>query len=365
MSHPDYKQAVLAFGNYHPDLPTVEQGFEKFIVTPLAGGLIHKTYKVESELSIPFVLQKINHDVFEAPEDVHENYLHLTEYAEFEFTGLRLPYPHQYDDWNFLFKDKKGRCWRAMEFIENSKTFAIAQKTTQAKAVAKAFAKFTASYEGFDIELLKDTIPGFHDLSLRFKQFEDAFKKSEHYERIQKALPLIDKLRKRERYKFFYEEISESSQFPKRVMHHDAKIANILFSQSTGRVICAVDFDTAMPGYFFSDLGDMIRSMACSRDETAIEFEKVNIRKPYYHAIIEGYLSVMQKQFTRVEKKYIHYSGLLMIYMQALRFLTDYLNGDMYYHTKYAEQNFDRALNQTALLQSLEEFLKAEYHLKT
>jgi hypothetical protein len=73
----------------------------------------------------------------------------------------------------------------------------------------------------------------------------------------------------------------------------------------------------------------------------------------------------MQKQFTRVEKKYIHYSGLLMIYMQALRFLTDYLNGDIYYHTKYAEQNFDRALNQTALLQSLEEFLKAEYHLKT
>lgn len=364
MRHPDYKQAVIAFGNYHPGLPDFQQGFEEFTVTALSGGLIHKTYKVESQLSIPFLLQKINPDVFEVPEDVQENYIHLSEYAEFEFTGLRLPYPQHCNESNYLFKDKNGACWRAMEFIGNTKTLTIAEKPSQAKAVAKAFAKFTASYNEFNIDMLKETIPGFHDLSLRFKQFEDSLG-GEQYERMHKALSLIDELRKRERYKFFYEEITDSDKFPKRVMHHDAKIANILFSKTTGKVICAVDLDTTMPGYFFSDLGDMIRSMACSADECSTNFEKIKIRKNYYDAIMEGYLSVMQKQLMAIEKKYIHYAGLLMSYMQALRFLTDYLNGDIYYHRQYREQNFDRAKNQLTLLQSLEEFLKEEHNLKT
>jgi thiamine kinase-like enzyme len=145
------------------------------------------------------------------------------------------------------------------------------------------------------------------------------------------------------------------------VMHHDAKIANILFSKKTGDVICPVDFDTVMPGYFFSDLGDMIRSMACSLDETSTDFENLTIRKEFYKAIVEGYLSVMKNQFTVSENKYIHYAGLLMIYMQALRYMTDYLNGDIYYKTNYAEQNFDRAKNQVILLKRLEEFFKDEY----
>jgi hypothetical protein len=116
-----------------------------------------------------------------------------------------------------------------------------------------------------------------------------------------------------------------------------------------------------MPGYFFSDLGDMIRSMACSYDENSTEFDKITIRKKFYNAILEGYLMVMNKQLTDSEKKYIHYAGLLMIYMQSLRFLTDYLNGDIYYQISYPEQNFNRATNQLTLLGQLEKFLAAEY----
>ena len=144
-------------------------------------------------------------------------------------------------------------------------------------------------------------------------------------------------------------------------MHHDAKISNILFSEETGQVICPVDLDTCMPGYFFSDLGDMIRSMACSEDESSSNFSEINIRKDFYESIVDGYMEVMQKLLTDSEKKFIHYSGLLMTYMQALRFLSDYLNGDMYYRTTYTEQNFDRAKNQLTLLQRLETFLSENY----
>jgi thiamine kinase-like enzyme len=361
MNNPNYKQAVLAFGNYHDSLPISEQEFSEFTVMPLSGGLINHTYKVESRLSAPFLLQQINQKVFPHPEDVQRNYILLSQYAEFEFTGLKLPWPLSYDNRKTLLKDENGNYWRAFEFIENSKNNLIAKTPAQAKATAKTFAKFTDAFHELNTVSLRETIPGFHNLSLRYEQFEASLL-GEQYERMQKSLSLIEELKNRERYKFFYEEIISSDEFPKRVMHHDAKIANILFHAKTGKLICPIDLDTAMPGYFFSDLGDMVRSMACSLDENNTDFNNISIRKYFYEAIISGYLSVIGKQMTASEKKYIHYAGLLMIYMQSLRFLTDYLNGDTYYQIKYPEQNHNRAFNQLTLLKSLEEFLKMNYN---
>ena len=108
-------------------------------------------------------------------------------------------------------------------------------------------------------------------------------------------------------------------------------------------------------------VGEIIRSMACTEDENSTDFDTINIQKEFYEAIIAGYTEVMGNSFTEAEKKYIHYSGLLIIYMQALRFLTDYLNGDIYYQISYKEENLTKAKNQLILLQQLEEFLKKEY----
>lgn len=355
------KEVLKAFSTYESALPDHSAG--EINVQKLGGGLINHTYKVYCQLKPDFLLQRINKNVFEHPEDVQENYISIWQYAEFEFTGLRLPSPKYCGKMTTLFVDEKENYWRAFEFIEDAKMLSIAEKPAQAKATAKAFARFTAAFDDFNVGMLKNVIPGFHDLSLRYQQFEVALN-SELYERMAKALPLIDKLKQRERYKHFYEIITESDEFPQRVMHHDAKIANVLFSNKTGKVICPVDFDTVMPGYFFSDLGDMIRSMACSEDENSTNFNKISIRKTFYEAIINGYLNVMGKELTVSEKKYIHYAGLMIIYMQTLRFLTDYLNGDVYYRTEYAEQNFNRAKNQLILLQKLEEFLSGNYSFK-
>ena len=117
-----------------------------------------------------------------------------------------------------------------------------------------------------------------------------------------------------------------------------------------------------MPGYFFSDMGDMIRSMVGSEEENSTMVDSLVIRKDFYEAILAGYMEVLGNQLTQSEKKYIHYAGLLMIYMQALRFIVDYLNGDVYYRTNYPDQNFDRAKNQLTLLQKLEDFLNKQYH---
>ena len=147
-------------------------------------------------------------------------------------------------------------------------------------------------------------------------------------------------------------------------MHHDAKLSNILFDQNTRKVVCPVDLDTTQAGYFFSDLGDMIRSMACSQSENCIDFSSIYIKSGFYEAIIDVYMAAIKDEFTEEEGKNIHYAGLLMIYMQALRYMTDYLNGDIYYRITYSEQNFDRAKNQLTLLQRLEEFLREKFSFK-
>ena len=355
------QEVIDAFTGYTPDLPVYSPG--KTNAEPIGNGLINLTYKVTCELQPDFLLQKINHHVFSKPEELQANCVLLCQYAEFEFKGLRLPYIKYYGPEKSLYKDLNGEYWRAFEFIKDSTTYNIPTSPAQARATAKTFAKFTAAFEAMNLENLEETIPGFHDLNLRYSQFEEALR-GELYERMPKVLPLADELIKKETYRKIYDEITSSDKFPKRVLHHDAKISNILFSKKTGKVICPVDLDTTMPGYFFSDPGDMIRSMACSADENNTRFEKISIRKSYYEAITDGYLSVMKNIFTDAEKEKFHCSGLLIIYMQALRFLTDYLNGDTYYHTSYPEHNFDRAFNQLTLLKRLEEFLNIQYNLR-
>lgn len=355
------KEVLEAFTIDEDALPGHATG--EITVQTISGGLINHSFRVSYQFKPDVLLQRINKNVFANPVQVQENYIKIWEYAEFEFTGLRLPSPKHCGKMTTLFVDENENYWRAFEFVEDSKMHLVATTPAQAKATAKAFAKFTAAFDDFDLQQLKEVIPGFHDLSLRYQQFEDA-QNGEAYERMAIALPIAEELKQREKYKHFFEIIIESDEFPKRVMHHDAKIANVLFNSKTEKVICPIDFDTVMPGYFFSDLGDMIRSMVCDKDENSTTLNEIEIRKDFYEAIVTGYLDVIGNQLTESEKKYIHYAGLIMIYMQALRFLTDYLNGDIYYRISQPEQNFLRAKNQLVLLQKLEAFLHQHYDFK-
>jgi Ser/Thr protein kinase RdoA (MazF antagonist) len=151
-----------------------------------------------------------------------------------------------------------------------------------------------------------------------------------------------------------FEKIKSNPQFKIRVTHHDTKISNVLLDKDN-KGICVIDLDTVMPGYFISDVGDMMRTYLCPVSEEEIDLSNIAIRKEMYEAIVTGYYQEMKDELTDTEKRYFVYAGKLMIYMQAVRFLTDFLNDDLYYGCKYPLHNLNRAKNQLRLL---EEFIK-------
>lgn len=330
-------------------------------IEQLGNGLIHHTYLASNAtLNKSIVLQCINVHVFKKPEDILHNYNEVYQYLQKQKNGISIPAPITAANGRLLWCDDEKNYWRATGFIDNSYSPLIAANEEAAYTVARSFAAFTGSLAGLDPRHLKEIIPGFHDLSFRYRQFEEAVSGAP-VERLLKSTHIIAELRGRKNLVNFYESIRHAADYPDRVMHHDCKISNILFDNHTAAVICPVDLDTTMPGKFFSDIGDMIRSMSCTVDENSIQWEDIDIRPLFYKAILKGYLEGAGNMLTGEEKTHIHYSGLMMIYMQAIRFLADFLNGNLYYKTTYPEQNLNRALNQLILLEKLEAFLKHEY----
>lgn len=334
---------------------------EPVSLTALSSGLIHQTYRVWNEQNAQgIVLQQLNSAVFKEPQKIIENYCVVFNHLQ-QTELLSIPEPLRTTAGEWLWRDAEGLNWRANAYVAESYTECLPITTEKARKAANSFAQLTQALASLESRTLAEVIPGFHNLAMRFDQFKNALE-SGVTERIALAHQPIEQLLKRNHYADFFSRMCADQNFKKRIMHHDCKLSNILFHQQTGDAICPIDLDTLMPGYYFSDLGDMIRSMAPSADETEKDVDKIFIRSDVYKALLEGYLAGLENVLTPTEKKYIHHSGLLMIYMQALRFLTDYLTGDMYYKTTYDTQNYDRALNQLTLLKRLEEFLLQTYH---
>jgi len=331
-----------------------EFGLENPDIEPLSAGIIHHTFKAESQVQ-SLVLQQLNTHIFTKPEALIDNYLLVYEHLQ-NNGRIRIPEPVESLGGEWLVKDEGGNFWRATEFISNAYSPDSAHDAQAAFTTAACFGSFTRSLQGINISELDVVIADFHDLSFRYQQFEDAIATAELFKAM-RATHVIAELRQRRHLVDFYETIKNNPNFPLRLMHHDCKIGNILFDRTTHEVICPIDLDTIMPGKYFSDVGDMIRSMACTEGEESRNWELIDVRKEFYDSIINGYLQGVGEIFTVEEKKHIHFSGLMMIYMQALRFITDFLNGDKYYKTTYPEQNLNRALNQLILLEKLEDYL--------
>ncbi len=324
---------------------------------PLGNGLINRTYKVDFAESPSIVLQCINQITFPQPENIINNYRLIQDY----FVNKRsdaIAELLKTKEGKYYWRDNEGSFWRATAFIDGSYAVAIPQNAAEVFTAAKSFGAFTQSLSGMKADDLATIIPHFHNLSFRYKQFEETVNKA-HISRLLKSTHVISEIRDRVALVDFYNMVSENeTDYPTRIMHHDCKISNILFNKKTNEVICPVDLDTVMPGKYFSDLGDMIRTMACTKEENSTEWELIDVKPDYYNAIINGYMEGMGNDLTEAEKKNIHQSGLLLTYMQCIRFVTDFLNNDLYYKTTYPEQNLNRALNQLILLEKLEAFIK-------
>lgn len=349
MEAENLERAALQFGQGAPQ------------ISLLGEGLIHRTYKVSFQGNDqPIVLQQINRVTFKHPENIIRNY-QLVYHSITGKNGFHIPplVPTHAGEWYWV--DEEGQFWRAVRFVKNSYTVSFPRTAEQAHITAKCFATFTKTLADLDTTQLEVIIPGFHDLALRYEQFEEAVSRG-NAERLLKSTHIIAELRQRKRLVDFYVAIRHKpDQFRIRVMHHDCKLSNILLDATSHQALCPVDLDTVMPGRYFSDVGDMIRSMAGTVDENSIAWEEIGIRKDFYEAIIAGYLEGIGDRFTTAEKDHIHHAGLMMLFMQGLRFITDFLNNDIYYKISYPEQNLNRALNQLISLEKLETFLQEEY----
>lgn len=341
------------------NLQSVAEGFglRNAVIKPLGNGLIHATFLARDDKR-SIVLQQINTKVFADPQALIGNYRQLYHFLQ-QKGGVRIPEPIEAVNGNWLLKDGNGKIWRATAFIENSYSPEATESAEAAYTTAYSFATFTRMLSGMDLSKLHVLLADFHDLAYRYQQFEDTVAGMQGL-RLMRATHVIAELRQRKSLVDFYVSVRNNPAYPLRLMHHDCKINNILFDLDTGQVICPIDLDTIMPGKYFSDLGDMIRTMACTVDENSREWEAIDIKPAFYHAIIKGYLDGIGSDFTGEEQENIHKSGLLLVFMQALRFVTDFLQGDTYYKTTYPEQNLNRALNQLVLLEKLEDFLERE-----
>lgn len=322
-------------------------------IEPLSSGLINHTWKVSAGHCI-YILQKINTTVFNHPEYIDENFNSLKTYFKQNHPDYLFVAPIAGTGEATLFKVGDDY-YRAFNFIEGSHTTDIAQSPEQAYEAAFQFGRFTSLLTNFEVSRLKTTLPGFHNLASRFLQFESALLNTDTNkigECNDEILFIYSRKKIVEKYQAF---ISHSS-VKTRPTHHDTKISNVLFDKND-KGICVIDFDTVMPGHFLSDVGDMIRTFTCPFSEEEKDMDKIVVREPFLDAIKEGYIAAMQDELTAFEKAHFFFSGEVLILMQALRFLTDYLNNDVYYGSSYPKQNLVRANNQIRLLQQLQRII--------
>jgi Ser/Thr protein kinase RdoA (MazF antagonist) len=326
---------------------------ENFQVIPYGSGLINTTWIITGKQGDKkYILQRVNDRVFTRPEDIAFNTRLIDAYLKEHFPDYLFVSPVLTIAGNVLVKYDEG-FYRMFPFIADSHTIDVVEKPQQAYEAARQFAKFTQRLSGLNAAQLKITLPDFHNLTLRYHLFENALESGDP-ERIRQSAHLIAEIKKNKDIVEEYEICKEKCSV--RVTHHDTKISNILFDEKE-QGLCVIDLDTVMPGYFISDVGDMMRTYLCPVSEEEKDFSKIMIRKAFYDAVVAGYSSEMGAELTETEQQYFHYAGEFMIYMQALRFLTDHLKNDVYYGAKYKGHNFIRAGNQITLLQRLQEFI--------
>lgn len=342
------------------DLESILESFglnaQNLQCSPIGNGLIHSTYALEDQIGRScYILQHLNNNVFEKPEDIAWNLGRLKQYLADEASDYFIPFPLQARDGSD-YVIAQGKYFRLSPYVPGSHAVSVCDTPAQAYEAAYHFGSFTAAFKHFNAKELRYTIPRFHDLLYRWEQFTTAIRHGDP-DRIRQTTQEIEYLSGKSDIVNTFEAMIYDPECRLRVTHHDTKISNVLFDQQE-KGICVIDLDTVMPGYHISDLGDMFRTYLSPASEEEADLNKVYIRKEYLEAIRTGYLDKMSGLLTERETNLLDFAGSFMIYMQALRFLTDHLNMDKYYGARYEGHNLARTRNQIHLLQAYESCLK-------
>ena len=327
-------------------------------IKPLGAGLINDSYKVTTtppEAS-DYVLQRINHTIFTNVDMLQNNFYRVTTHirgklearGENDIDRKVLTLVPTLD--HKLYYHDGESYWRVLIFIPNAKSYEAVTPEYSYYA-GQAFGDFQAMLADIPVEL-GETIPDFHNMEFRLKQLHEAVA-ADTAGRVAEVQPLLDELEKRADAMCLAERLHREGKLPKRICHCDTKVNNMMFDEA-GRVLCVIDLDTVMPSYIFSDFGDFMRTAANSGEEDDPNLDNVNFNMEIFKAFTKGYLEKARVFLTDIEIDNLPYAATLFPYMQTVRFLTDYINGDTYYKIKYPEHNLVRSRAQFKLLQSAE-----------
>lgn len=322
-------------------------------IKPLGNGLINDTYIVTTAGgdTPDYVLQRINHNIFKDVEGLQNNIVSVTKWIRKKLESedctdinrrvLRF-IPVKDSDRTYYHDDSNDSYWRMMVYIPETVTLSDVTPES-AEDAGRSFGNFQKMLVDIEDKLV-ETIPDFHNMELRLRQFEEAVA-NDAAGRVEANRELIGELLSYGEEMTKAERLYREGKLPKRICHCDTKVNNMLFDHD-GKVLCVIDLDTVMPSFVFSDFGDFLRTGACTAAEDEEDLSKIKFDMNIFEAFARGYLSEASQFLTPVEIENLPFAARLFPYMQAVRFMTDYLNGDTYYKIKYKEHNFVRTLAQ-------------------
>lgn len=336
-------------------------------------GHINNTYLSvwnQAGTQVRYTHQRINKHVFKKPAEVVENIRHITEHiaaklavkvnADVRFlvedtisASRRVLTLVPTKDGRFFYVDRDGEYWRTYLFIEKASTFEQMDSPALAHKVGAAVGIFQQQLSDYSGPPLHETIPDFHNMHSRYEQLDRAvaLNTAGRLETVREELAFLEENRTRG---MILSDGLANGTLKRGITHNDTKLNNILFDDATGEAICLIDLDTVMPGTVLFDTGDLIRTAANTACEDEQDLSKVHFDCNIFKALIGGYLSTVGGCLTAYEKSLIAESGRILTQIMAVRFLTDYLNGDIYYKTTRLTHNLDRARTQIALIKSMD-----------
>ena len=337
---------------------------EPVTVMKYGDGHIHDTYVVTTmseNTSKRYILQRVNDFVFKDVDGLMENIEKVTSHilkkvkesdGNVDKMCLRLV-PTKYGS---SFVKHEGNYYRMFYFIEGATTYSVVKKPEHFYQSAVGFANFQKLLSGFDATKLHETIKDFHNTVARYEQFEEALSldKFDRAKTIQKEIEFI---KSRKSYCNKIVDMLKSGEIPTRVTHNDTKLNNVMIDDLTDKACAVIDLDTLMPGSLLYDFGDSIR-FGCnptSEDESKLDKVKFNIN--LFEIYAKGFVETLKEELTKVERENLAFSAILITYETGMRFVTDYLLGDVYFRTKYPGQNLCRAHTQFKLVSDMEEEL--------
>ncbi len=326
-------------------------------IKPYGGGHINDTYQVHCQHSAVsnYLLQKVNTYVFRDIVGLMNNFDLVTNHLRRKLIennikdvarrSLEVIKTKKGD----LYQNVDGQSWRLLNFIEDHKVFASAPNPEIAYEGARMFGLFLTQLSDLDPSMIVDTIPNFHNISFRFDNFEKAVK-LDSAGRVDLVKEEIKYVRSSHEIMSVIQNLGEKRVIPLRIVHNDTKINNVLFNHQN-KGLCVIDLDTIMPGFVHFDFGDGIRTSANTGVEDDEDLKNVNYDLSMFEAFSAGYLDSIRHILTPEELNSLAHAALLFPFIMGLRFLTDYISGDVYYKIKYKEHNLVRARAQFRLAQ--------------